>query len=51
MPIDTLMMAVYESRKDPDGFLYIVYTEESTLGEEKDEKEEEEDEEKEKQSE
>jgi GABA(A) receptor-associated protein len=30
--IDTLMMSVYDARKDPDGFLYIVYTEESTLG-------------------
>ena len=30
--IDTLMLSVYETRKDPDGFLYIVYTEESTLG-------------------
>ena len=26
------MLSVYETRKDPDGFLYIVYTEESTLG-------------------
>jgi Autophagy protein Atg8 ubiquitin like len=27
------MLSVYEQRKDQDGFLYIVYTEESTLGE------------------
>lgn len=26
------MLTVYEQRKDADGFLYIVYTEESTLG-------------------
>lgn len=30
--IDTLMLSVYEQRKDLDGFLYIVYTEETTLG-------------------
>ena len=30
--VDTLMLSVYEQRKDQDGFLYIVYTEESTLG-------------------
>ena len=29
---DTLMSEVYQRRKDPDGFLYIVYTDESTLG-------------------
>ena len=29
---DTLMSEVYQSRKDPDGFLYITYTDESTLG-------------------
>lgn len=29
---DTLMATVYEQRKDPDGFLYIVYTEETSLG-------------------
>lgn len=28
------MLSVYEQRKDQDGFLYIVYTEESTLGQE-----------------
>lgn len=32
--VDTLMAHVYERRKDPDGFLYITYTEETTLGEE-----------------
>jgi len=26
------MSQVYEQRKDLDGFLYIVYTEETTLG-------------------
>jgi hypothetical protein len=30
--IDTLMAHVYEQRKDPDGFLYITYTDETTLG-------------------
>lgn len=30
--IDTLMAHVYESRKDADGFLYITYTDETTLG-------------------
>lgn len=30
--IDTLMAHVYEKRKDPDGFLYITYTDETTLG-------------------
>ena len=34
--LDTLMLTVYEQRKDADGFLYIVYTEESTLGQEED---------------
>ena len=29
---DTLMSEVYQRKKDPDGFLYIVYTDESTLG-------------------
>mmetsp|Transcript_36945 Transcript_36945/g.42459 ORF Transcript_36945/g.42459 Transcript_36945/m.42459 type:complete len:118 (-) Transcript_36945:52-405(-) len=29
---DTLMAKVYEERKDADGFLYITYTEETTLG-------------------
>ena len=29
---DTLMSEVYQQRKDPDGFLYITYTDESTLG-------------------
>ena len=29
---DTLMSEVYKSRKDADGFLYITYTEETTLG-------------------
>jgi hypothetical protein len=26
------MAHVYERRKDPDGFLYITYTDETTLG-------------------
>jgi GABA(A) receptor-associated protein len=30
--IDTLMAHVYDKRKDPDGFLYITYTDETTLG-------------------
>ncbi len=30
--LDTLMAHVYEKRKDPDGFLYITYTDETTLG-------------------
>lgn len=30
--LDTLMAQAYEQKKDPDGFLYITYTEESTLG-------------------
>ena len=30
--IDTLMAHVYEQRKDTDGFLYITYTDETTLG-------------------
>lgn len=30
--IDTLMAHVYETRKDPDGFVYITYTDETTLG-------------------
>jgi len=30
---DTLMSEVYDQRKDVDGFLYITYTDESTLGE------------------
>jgi GABA(A) receptor-associated protein len=29
---DSLMAQVYEQRKDPDGFLYITYTDETTLG-------------------
>lgn len=29
---DTLMAHAYEKNKDADGFLYITYTEESTLG-------------------
>lgn len=29
---DTLMSEVYEQRKDVDGFLYITYTDETTLG-------------------
>ncbi len=29
---DTLMAHAYEQKKDADGFLYITYTEESTLG-------------------
>ena len=31
------MIKVYDERKDPDGFLYIVYTEESTMGAETEE--------------
>ena len=30
--IDSLMANVYETRKDADGFLYIIYTDESTYG-------------------
>jgi GABA(A) receptor-associated protein len=30
--LDSLMAQVYEQRKDPDGFLYITYTDETTLG-------------------
>ena len=30
--LDTLMAHVYEQKKDLDGFLYITYTEETTLG-------------------
>ncbi len=30
--LDTLMAHAYEQKKDQDGFLYITYTEESTLG-------------------
>ena len=30
---DTLMIEVYEQRQDTDGFLYITYTDETTLGE------------------
>ncbi len=33
MNIDTLMAHVYEKKKDSDGFLYITYTDETTLGE------------------
>jgi hypothetical protein len=32
---DTLMSEVYKQRKDADGFLYITYTDETTLGAEK----------------
>ena len=32
--IDTLMSDVYNQRKDADGFLYITYTDETTLGSE-----------------
>ena len=31
---DTLMSDTYEKRKDADGFLYIMYTDETTLGSE-----------------
>ena len=31
---DTLMSEVYENKKDQDGFLYISYTDETTLGQE-----------------
>ena len=31
---DTLMSEVYEKRQDQDGFLYITYTDETTLGSE-----------------
>ena len=34
------MANVYETRKDADGFLYIIYTDESTYGVEKKEEEE-----------
>ena len=30
--LDTLMHDVYEKKKDADGFLYITYTDETTLG-------------------
>jgi hypothetical protein len=30
--LDTLMAHVYDKRKDNDGFLYITYTDETTLG-------------------
>ena len=30
--VDTLMAEVYEKRVDVDGFLYITYTDETTLG-------------------
>ena len=30
--LDTLMSDVYQQRKDQDGFLYITYTDETTLG-------------------
>ncbi len=30
--LDTLMAQVYEKKKDSDGFLYITYTDETTLG-------------------
>ena len=30
--LDTLMSDVYNQRKDADGFLYITYTDETTLG-------------------
>ena len=33
---DTLMSEVYDQRKDADGFLYITYTDETTLGEQQD---------------
>ena len=33
---DTLMSEAYKNRKDPDGFLYITYTDETTLGGEQD---------------
>ena len=29
---ENMMSEVYQQRKDPDGFLYITYTDESTLG-------------------
>lgn len=35
--IDTLMSDVYNQRKDADGFLYITYTDETTLGAETEE--------------
>ena len=34
---DTLMSEVYDNKKDPDGFLYISYTDETTLGQEEEE--------------
>ena len=30
--LDTLMAQVYDTKRDPDGFLYITYTDETTLG-------------------
>jgi GABA(A) receptor-associated protein len=29
---DSLLKKVYEQRKDPDGFLYVIFTNETTLG-------------------
>ena len=29
---DTLIAQIYEKKRDPDGFLYIIYTEESSFG-------------------
>jgi GABA(A) receptor-associated protein len=35
---DTLILQAYEKLKDQDGFLYIMYTEETTMGEREEEK-------------
>jgi len=29
---DSILSDVYDQRKDPDGFLYVTYTDETTLG-------------------
>ena len=39
---DTLMSEVYDNKKDADGFLYISYTDETTLGAEQEDEAEEE---------
>ena len=32
VPADKILQTIYEKNKDPDGFLYIVYTTENTFG-------------------
>ena len=39
---DTLMSEVYDNKKDADGFLYISYTDDTTLGAEQEDEAEEE---------